>query len=376
MDLVIPKAKLVDLAESAVSCVSPKSSTSQLRMARVELRGSELSVVGTDLMRTIEARANCDARQMGAVLVDAKRLLECARALPAAPVRIVADAKALTLSAEKRKFSLETVRVEDYPHVEAWPERAKTWTMPSEALRRLVKRAQHAASTDTTRPHLNCVALEEHAFKRSGKLSGKVGSRASATDGYRLAAVHGPERWGGPKALVPEAAVSLLLSLADRGDTVEFASVSDSAMHARCGDRSIRIAVYDAQQPPIEQVIPSQSAHCVTVERSVLRNAIAAISRASSAATGSIVLTFSAGHIRVEAASNDSGGVGGDDEVACEGGPGEPVKIGMNAKYLLDPLDAFDCETVAVDFGGELDPVVFRDPDLIDDVLIGMPMRI
>jgi DNA polymerase-3 subunit beta len=97
---------------------------------------------------------------------------------------------------------------------------------------------------------------------------------------------------------------------------------------------------------------------------------------AASDRTGGVKLSMSAGKMRFESESPESGE--GFDEVLVDYS-GAEVTVGFNARYFLDVLAAIVDDEVEISLGGELDPAVIRPSSsgkAENYLAVIMPMRI
>jgi DNA polymerase-3 subunit beta len=136
------------------------------------------------------------------------------------------------------------------------------------------------------------------------------------------------------------------------------------------------VKLVDAQFPPYQQVIPERSEHSVRAPRLQLADALRAVSVAASDRTGGIKLSLSAGKMRFESESPESGE--GFDEVAVDY-DGVEITVGFNARYFLDLLGAIEDDEVVLGISGELDPAVVRPSTASGNstyLAVVMPMRI
>jgi DNA polymerase-3 subunit beta len=106
-------------------------------------------------------------------------------------------------------------------------------------------------------------------------------------------------------------------------------------------------------------------------------DALKAVSVAASDRTGGVKVTMAHNVLRFQSESPESGD--GFDEVAIEYS-GPEVTIGFNAKYLRDILGAMHVDDVALEVGGELDPVLVKPATETNGdenyLAVVMPMRI
>jgi len=148
---------------------------------------------------------------------------------------------------------------------------------------------------------------------------------------------------------------------------------SGSVAFFTLGTATFSAKLVDAEFPPYQQVIPSHASRVANVSRVALIDALKAVQLAAADRTGGVTLHFEASTLRVTSESPESGA--GGDELGIEP-DGPPFKAGMNAKYMLDALGAFEGETVALGVSGELDPIIVRPIGPVDFTGVLMPMRI
>src|SRR6185295_11672349 len=178
--------------------------------------GGNLTLKATDLDLEVTETVPAEIGQGGATTVPAHILYEIVRKLPdGAEVSLdTGEGTQLALKAGRSRFTLQMLPETDFPDL-AIGESPTRFSLPAEALRKLIDRTQFAISTEETRYYLNGIYL--HVVT----VAGKPMLRAVATDGHRLAqaqidAPAGSEKMAG--VIVPRKTVGEILKLVEAPD--------------------------------------------------------------------------------------------------------------------------------------------------------------
>lgn len=256
----------------------------------------------------------------------------------------------------QKKAKLLGLPAEEFP--ETLPSKSEdATTIPGEKLHRWLTCCIAAASTDTTRYVLNGV----HFASREGKLI------LEATDGHRLViASTGIETTIAP-SILPNEGARVLRGLI--GDAEVLISEADGAIFASSGGWRFGSKVVDGNFPPTERHVSSENILRVESVRADLIDAVRYASLFNKPGYPAVKLESSPGSLRVSAQSDDRSG-----DVVVAGFPRNPnIKIAADASYLIDQLNCFDSEDVAILLRDEISPFFIRDESLVSLV---MPLRI
>jgi DNA polymerase-3 subunit beta len=270
--------------------------------------------------------------------------------------------------------------LEDFPVVADIGE-TRHFTLPANALRRMLSRTAHAISADETRYYLNGVFL--HAADTR--------LRAVATDGHRMVRVDTRLPSGADDALawpdasatgiiVPRAAVADLLALLPANNANVAVFVGKTRMRVTFGDIVLATKLVDGTFPDYRRVIPArdESDHVATVDRAALITAVKAARAAFTRDDGPeqpVKLEFDGATLRVSASAASGGRAARDVPFA-----GEAVfAVGVQARYLLDAAAAVTGDAVFRFTAGEAGvgaPFVIYDTADNDVLEVVMPIRI
>lgn len=321
---------------------------------------TEISFVGT-----YAAQVTVD----GEITIEAKHLFDIARNLPTPEVNVKSADDApqeVEIRSGKAFFRVKGMAAESFPPVPGMAGEA-SMQMTAADLRRVIERTAFSISSDDTRTGLNGASLEAMDESRL---------RLVATDGHRLSLAEVPfqgELAEGQNLLLPRKGLGELRKLCDDSEEIfEVAFVQNQAIFRR-QNVTLAMRLLEGVFPDYRQVIPSQAARSVVVDRKLLADGLKRViilsperSHAVKFSMGDQVLGLQSNHSEFGSASEEL-------EVETEG---EPLDIGFNARYFLDALNVIDDERVKLEFGDSLGPCLLKPAGDTPAVFVIMPMRL
>lgn len=261
----------------------------------------------------------------GIVTVPAARLLEMAKALPGAEIRLWSDDKgAIRLKAGAYTSRLQALPAEDFPTLPT-PETSAV-QLPREAVRRCVAQVRYAIAANDTRYYLAGAQLA----LGDGKLT------LVATDAHRIAvstaALDGPEHGH----IVPARALDSLAGLlGETGDAPVGFSQSGNHLFFAIDDRLLSARMVEGKFPAWQRIMPKGNVYEATIERAALRTAIQRVTLVSTGSARTITLKLKPGSLEVSALSSEIGQA--DEQIAIEYA-GDPIDVSLQSEYLIDFL--------------------------------------
>jgi DNA polymerase-3 subunit beta len=342
-------------------------------LANVLLRvdGDELSLKATDLDMEIVDRVPAAMEQAGACTVPAHMLYDIVRKLPdGAEIGLdTGSGQTMALKAGRARFSLQMLPDVDFPDLNAG-DLGVTFTIPAEALKRLIDRTQFAISTEETRYYLNGIYFHVVGEGSAARL------RAVATDGHRLAKaeIAAPEGSAGmPGVIVPRKTVGEIQKLLEDPATEVKVALSDAKIRLTIGDVVLTSKLIDGTFPDYERVIPKANDKVLTLDKADFERAVDRVSTISSDRGRAVKLSLADDKMVLAVNNPDSGSATDELPVGYEA---EPLEIGFNSKYLLDianQLTGNEAEFRLADPGS---PTLIQDKGDADALYVLMPMRV
>jgi DNA polymerase-3 subunit beta len=156
MQMDIDRKDLVSLLDRVAPAATDGAIVTMVRTIRLEARieGLRCYAVGTTM--SVESSMPAVLLKKGICQADSVRLASAAAAMPDGTVSLKYGAEKLVVSAGKRKFTLPTFTVEDFPEIPKSPT-TDTFVLPAEAIAAAVERVSWAADRD--REHIHGVML-------------------------------------------------------------------------------------------------------------------------------------------------------------------------------------------------------------------------
>lgn len=259
MKFTLPADDLAKALAFIGGAVPSKTTIPLLESAKLETGDHGLAITANSMVLQARTVVGCQ-NEPGAVCVTAARLAAFANGAPkgAAIEAELADNR-LKLLCGRSRASLLTLKPDEFPRMEFHG--TDGFSLPVEILRRMLDFvASHRHDTGV----MEGVALRA----RDGHLE------AAATDGKRAALVRGPEHKGEFALILPPAVLPLIASLPGNAtDTIEV-TPSATMLRLASGNSEILSRLIDGTYPPIERVIPEDSATPIRFDAPALAEAL------------------------------------------------------------------------------------------------------
>jgi DNA polymerase III subunit beta len=376
MELKIGVQELTRALARPQGIVEKKSTMPILSHVLLEAaKGDQLHVSATDLDVSVTSAHHCEVLREGKVAVPAKQLFEIVKALPEKEVVLKrAQNNWLELRSGAAEFKIVGLPAEDFPALPRF-DKVQLVNVEPRSLLEMIELTAFAASTDETRYNLNGVFFEP----AQGAL------RTVATDGHRLSlaerSLEGDFHLK-KGVILPRkglAEMRKLLTDGEEGET-RLGFVENSAVMQRPAVKLV-MRLIEGVFPDYRQVIPRTGEKAFKVGRERLLDTLRRISLLSSDKAHAVKLELNPGQLRVLSQNPDLGE--GKEEVPVEY-QGDGLKIGFNARYLMDVLQALAAlepaaaQDVVVELADDLSPGVVKPAgeSATAFTAVVMPMRI
>jgi len=332
----------------------------------IERQGDSLTFLATDIEIQVRTGTTAGEGEDGAVTVAARKLQDILRSLPDNnEVSITLDDKRLTVKSGRSRFNLQTLPADDFPRMTLAQEGVKTLTVAQKAFKGLLAQTQYAMAAQDVRYYLNGLLL----LAMGDEL------KAVATDGHRLAyaamKVEGDlER---QELILPRKTVlelNRLLADSDEPLTIELAP---NQVRFRFAHIELVSKLIDGKFPDYERVIPPSSRNILTVERTVLQQAMNRAAILTNEKFRGVRVTLSPGSVKIVAANAEQEEAQEEIEVEYSG---EPIDIGFNVGYLQDVLANTSVDKVQWGFNDANSSALLTIPGQENFKYVVMPMRI
>lgn len=354
------------LATAGRAATSRTGTLPVLSGLRLEVRGDELAITGTDLELSIRLSVKVGGDRDGAVVVPARLIADIVRALPSGAVEVAlsdADgADTVAISAGRSQFAIRPLGLDDYP-VQTEPS-ADAVTLPASAVAEALRQVVRAASTDDARAVLTGVLIAAE----------DDGVRMVATDSYRLAVRELPETEllaSGQKVLVPSRALNELQRVLGGTDELRVRLGQRDAVFESGGTR-LTTRLIEGEYPNYRNLLPSAHPNVLTVSREALLEALRRVKILAQDATP-VRLALGGETLLLTAITQDVGNATEEIDATYEG---TEMTVAFNADYLAAGVDAADADEVTLSAVDPMKPAVIRAVGRDDYLYLLMPVRV
>jgi DNA polymerase III subunit beta len=197
-----------------------------------------------------------------------------------------------------------------------------------------------------------------------------------ATDGHRLSLIERtmatPIKIERGVILPKKGLMELRRLLAEDGGPCELALTPGSLVFRREGVLMI-IRLLEGVFPDYRQVIPKESARTLILKRSALIETLRRVSLIAQDKASGIKLEVGRDNLTLSSQNPDLGEA--QEQVAAKV-TGEPLKVGFNARYLIDVLTVLTSDEVQLDLLDDLSPGKLQSVGETGYLAVVMPMRI
>jgi DNA polymerase III subunit beta len=354
---------LVEALNAASRAVTTRgSSLPVLSGLRLELRGDQLQVTGSDLDLTISVRAAVSGDGDGTAVVPAKLLSDIVRALPPGAVTVEIDDDEARIGSGRSQFAVRTIPAHEYPQL---PEPAESSVNLdavafSDALRQVVS----AASNDESRPILTGVLMAAEGD----------GLRLVATDSYRLAVRDLPGTSvlaEGQQVLVPSTALKELSRLLSGAESVTL-RLGERDVAFEVGDVRVTSRLIEGDFPNYRGLIPSAHPNRLSVGREPLLEALRRVRLLAREATP-VRLVLKPDSVELIAITQD---VGQAQEELDAKHDGDELTVAFNPEYLIAGIDVTTGDEITLETIDALKPALIRSAETPDFLYLLMPVRV
>lgn len=376
MLIEVEKKDLLSLLGKTQNIVEKRNTMPVLVNVLLEAKDGLLKVFATDLEVSLTDQVPTLKEKPGKVAVSAKSLFEIVKELEDGPVILTKrDNNWLEIKQRKSIFNIVGIAAEEYPVFPSYATK-DFMTVNASIFADMIEKTIYSVSNDETRYYLNGVF-----FERITK-DGKTSFRMVATDGFRLSIVDREMKLSDAqqKAAFPATGVIIprkgLFEIRKMLETMEGEfdlAVEGSQLVVRRGSTVLMVRLIEGKFPSYQQFIPQTVPNRVQVPRDALLSCLKRVSLLSNQKYKGITLALSGGRMEITSNNPELGDAKEEIEVEYKGGD---IKIGFNARYMLDVLNSFDDDGVDLHLNDQLSPGLMRPQNDQSYTCVVMPMRI
>lgn len=369
MQFSISREALLKPLQTVGGVVERRQTMAILSNVLINVGKGDIAFTATDMELEISASTSLDVSEPGEITVPARKLIDICRALPeGADVEVKLDnaKQRLTVRSGKSRFSLTTLPATDFPNL-ADIDALITLTVSQTVLKSLLDSTHFAMAQHDVRFYLNGLLLE----------ISKNSIRTVATDGHRLAY---SERYVAiePKeplqVILPRKGVLELSKLLEHSEEPVELVIGTNHLRVKMRDHRFTSKLVDGRYPGYQSVIPKDGDRMVTVDRTLLRDALTRTAILSNEKFRGIRLRLSNGVLQASAHNPEREEAEEEIEVDFTG---PDLETGFNVNYLLEALNIIPSDKVHMAMGGFSNSCVMSvSVDKGESIYVIMPMKL
>jgi DNA polymerase III subunit beta len=372
MKFEIEKNDLLKLLQKTQNIIEKRNTMPILSNALLVAEKGKISIYATDLEVSLKDDAPAKVEVEGKVAVSAKNLFDLVKELADSNIQIVKkNNNWLEIKSKKAVFNIVGAAADEFP---AFPNHdAKDFVrVNGETLHDMIQKTIYSVSNDETRYHLNGVYFE--------RVTGEGGSqfRMVATDGHRLSMIDkkvemptSAKKTEG--VIIPKKGLSELKKLLEGDSGALEMALEGSHLIIRKENTVLLVRLIDGKYPNYQQLVPARLQKRVAVSREELLSCLRRVSLLSNQKSKGITLSISKNSMEIYSNNPEIGDAKEELDVRYTG---DALKIGFNAKYLMDILNNIQDDEIDLELNDQLSPGIVRPANDSSYTCVVMPMRI
>jgi DNA polymerase III subunit beta len=372
MKFQIEKNDFLRLLQKTQNIIEKRNTMPILSNALLVAEKGKISVFATDLEISLRDEVPAQVDVEGRVAISAKNLFDLVKELSDSTIQVSKRTNNwVEVKSGKAVFNIVGATPEEFP---AFPQyETKDFVrVQGQVLKDMIDKTLYSVSNDETRYHLNGVYFERMVNE------GTTNFRMVATDGHRLSMVEkrvdvnlANKRPEG--VIIPKKGLHELKKLLETDEgTVEMA-FEGSHLIVKKENTVLLIRLIDAKYPNYQQLIPQRLQKRVSVSREELLSSLRRVSLLSNQKSKGVTLSINKNAMEIFSNNPEIGDAKEELDVRYSG---DGLKIGFNAKYLMDILNNIQDEEIDIELNDQLSAGILRPTNDSSYTCVVMPMRI
>lgn len=369
MKIEIEKKDLMNLIGKTQNIVEKRNSMPVLVNVLLDAHENRLQVFATDLEVSLTDMVACKVNQPGKVAVSAKSLFEIAKELSEGTIQLnKKENNWLEIKQGKYSSKIVGISADEYPVFPGYAGQSFL-QIDGEVLKDMIDKTLYSVSTDETRYHLNGVYFEQKA---------ELGYTMVATDGHRLSLIS--RQFDGSKPLlqgqgviIPRKGLHEIKKLLETMDGNFQLAIEGSQLIVKHETTTLMIRLIEGKYPNYQQFIPQKLSRKIKINRDAFLTSLKRVSLLANHKSKAVTFALSNGKMEITSNNPELGDAKEEIEVNYDG---QDVKIGFNAKYITDILNAIHSEDIDFEINDHLSPGLVRPHNDSTYTCVVMPMRI
>jgi DNA polymerase-3 subunit beta len=338
----------------------------------IETDQNNIFLTATDLEVGMKASYPATVNQSGKITVSAKKLYEIVKELPEKEVNFKAkDNSWIEISCGKSLFNIVGLSSDEFPH---FPEADKNKMIPinGSLLNEMIEKTFFSISNDDTKYNLNGIY-----FKKIEENEGSM-LRLVATDGHRLAMIQRNMEISQIEELnqgiiLPRKGILELKKIAEESEENILLGFMDNSVVINKENTIIIMRLVNGDFPDYNRVIPKNNEDIAVINRNLFLHVLKRMSILLSEKSKGVKIDFKLNKMEISSSNPDVGDAREEMEVVYNG---PEMTIGLNARYMIDIIQALECENIKLAVKDNMSPGLITPDGDTGFLSVIMPMRL
>lgn len=372
MKLSVEKKDLLNVIARAQNIVEKRNTMPILVNVLLEAKDGRLRGFATDLEVSLTDEIESQVKSTGRVAVNAKSLFEIIKELPEGKIELERkENNWLKITQNRAVFNIVGISPEEYPVFPTFTTQEFV-KIDADILSEMIEKTIYSVSTDETRYHLNGVYLEVRPDEKGATY------RMVATDGHRLSLIDrkipgATGRSGQQGVIVPRKGLHEIRKLLEAVEGQVEVAIEGAQLVVRSATTILMVRLIEGKYPNYQQLIPQNLKEHFLVQREELLHSLKRVSLLSNTKSKGVTFALSGGKMEITSNNPELGDAKEEIEVEYKG---KDMRIGFNARYVLDVLASMHDDVVRIELNDQLSPGLVRPDKDASYTCVVMPMRI
>lgn len=369
MEFLIHRDDLMRALTRAQGIVEKRSTTPILSAVLLQATPDGVRVTATDKAMTFVGDFSANVAVPGEVAVDAVNFFQVAKVLPTDTVSVrLGENQRIDVRCGRSSYKLNGYPAAEFPPLPSF-DADRHLTIAAADLRALIDQTLFSVAPDDNRYGLGGAHLESVPGE-TPKL------RMVGTDGNRLCWAQRPftgELGLRQKMLLPRKPLAELRRFLDGLETDVQIGFAERAAVVRCAGFMVQMRLMEAQFPDYRAVLPTTFKRRAVLDREAFLDGLKRAGIFATDGSHSVRFAFGPEELVLTARKLDAGDAREEIPVDFSG---EPITVGLNARFVQEVLGVLGGPQVSVELGDTLSPCILRDPASADALFVVMPVRL
>jgi len=334
----------------------------------IEAKKKEVSISATNFEVGIVLKLEANVVKEGKVVIDAKKSYEIIKEMPEGIICITTEGSEWVKISynDSVVFNIVGLLEEEFPAIEI-EDKIKLFNIDAKKIHKMIKKTVYATSDDKTRDTLRGILVERK----------KGGIRMVATDGHRLSMSDMEFRDDEGKiiqksVIIPKKGAREIKRLIEEQEGKKVGvGLGERSIVIKAKDEMMVVRLIEGEFPNYKKVIPIDNKNRMTIKKESLMESIRRVLLVAEEETRTIKFAVEKEWLTMTSRREGTGDVKESLRVDYQG---ENMDIGLNGRYIIDAIDVIDGEEVTMEVKDEKTPVLIKEKNKEDTIVVIMPM--